>query len=174
MQVYVMSLCVRVCVCEMHLDEGWRHNFKANRMSKSIYVYQYMWRFPIELSLGYLPTGLYISLVPSLSSGLKIIARGETGLQTHSPVGRCIKENPTYCVRVQFRCFPQRTLDTVGPPWTDRCNVLRLYILLCPENARQRESFVSMEICKGSKYGFMLRSGRTIKAPHSHASGGVQ
>ena len=43
-------------------EKRWRQYFKANRMSNAIYVYQYMWSFPIELSLRYLPTGLYIFL----------------------------------------------------------------------------------------------------------------
>lgn len=33
---------------------------------------------------------------------------------------------------------------------------------------------LAWNICKGGKYGFMSRSGRTIKASHSDASGGVQ
>lgn len=56
----------------------------------------------------------------------------------------------------------------------DQCNAHSLHVLLCPKNGRHCKSFVSMEICKGGKYGFMSRSGRTIKASHSDAGGGVQ
>lgn len=66
---YAVCWCVEGCFCvcrgaqkPVSLDEQHEKDAVLQSKQNAIYAYQYMWNFPVELILKYLPTGLYMSL----------------------------------------------------------------------------------------------------------------